>query len=445
MTFREIAGTIMNASEADETEVVVIQTDDSLTRFANNCVHQNVTERNTHITVRSVVGRRAGVAISNDTRRDSLKRLAGRATVLARLSPENPEFKGLPAARELTSVSGFDEGTANCTPRHRASRASVICRKAASAGYSAAGSMRTVAIELGVANSLGVFAESRTSIADLSTVVTAPTSTGWAQASATRLDKINAEALAEEAIRKARIGGNPVDFAPGNYTVVLDPYATADILGSLAYIGMGAMSVQEDRSWLNGRVSQKIMASSVTIVDDGLDLSGIPAAFDYEGMPKHRVPIIQSGVAIGPVYDSFTAGRELGRESTGHATPVSPAEIHGPLPTNLFLEPGTSSVEEMIRSTKLGLYITRFWYTRVVHPRDAVITGMTRDGTFLIKDGEIAYPVKSMRFTQSYVEALKNVEAIAAESLVSWSEYLSFTSSTPAVKIADFRFTGSTR
>src|SRR5262249_48115539 len=151
------------------------------------------------------------------------------------------------------------------------------------------------------------------------------------------------------------------------------------------------------------------------------------APFDYEGMPKQRVPIVESGVVRGPVHDSFTAGRETDRESTGHATPASPAEILGPMPTNLFLRPGTSSVDDMIRSTKLGLYITRFWYTRVVHPRDAVITGMTRDGTFVVKDGEIAFPVKSLRFTQSYVEALRQVEAIAAEPLVLWSEYLSFT------------------
>src|SRR5581483_5432796 len=145
------------------------------------------------------------------------------------------------------------------------------------------------------------------------------------------------------------------------------------------------------------------------------------------------------------VYDSLTVGREPGKESTGHATPASPSEIIGPMPTNLFLESGSSSVEEMIRSTKLGLYVTRFWYTRVVHPRDAIITGMTRDGTFVVKNGEIAYPVKSMRFTQSYVEAMRNVEAIAADPLVLWPEYRFFTTTVPAVKLSAFRFTSGTR
>jgi len=445
MTFREIAAMVLDASKADQTEVVAIQTNDSLTRFANNTIHQNVSEANAQIIVRCVLGQRIGIATSNDTRRESLGRLAERAYKLAALAPENPEFKGLPQPREVSAISGYDQATATCSPYHRAERAAVICKKAMAAGFSAAGSMRTIGTDLGVANSLGIFCECQTSIADLSTVITAVNSTGWAQVSSTRLSSIDAEAVADEAVRKARIGANPMDCEPGEYTVVLDPYATSDILSSLASVGMGALSVQEERSWLNGRIGQKLMAESVTIVDDGLDARGIPSAFDYEGMPRQRTPIIESGVAMGAVYDSFTAGREFGRESTGHATPASPAEMVGPMPVNLFLEAGSSSVDEMIGSTKLGLYITRFWYTRVVHPRDAVITGMTRDGTFVIRDGEIAYPVKSLRFTQSYVDALKNVEAIGADPLVLWSEYLSSTTTVPAVKLAGFRFTSGTR
>lgn len=445
MTFHDIVDVVLKASDADQTEVVVIRADDSLTRFANNCIHQNVTERNINITVRSVVGRRVGIAISNDASPLGLQRLTQTAHTLAKLSPENPEFKGLPEPKTIAAVNGFDAATAACSPQQRAERAGVICKKAIAAGYSAAGSMRTVSIDLGVGNSLGVFAEAQSSIADLSTVITAQNSTGWAQASATHLERIPVEALADEAIGKARLGADPVELQPGEYTVILDPYATSDILESLASVGMGALSVQEERSWLNGRIGQKIMAGSVTIVDDAVNPFGIPIPFDYEGMPKRRLPIVEAGVAKGPAYDTFTAGREVGRETTGHATPVSPAEIVGPMPTNLFLSVGDSSVDQMIRSTKLGLYITRFWYTRVVHPRNAIITGMTRDGTFLVKDGQIAYPVKSLRFTQSYLDALKNVEAIASEPRVLWSEYLWFTTTVPAVKISPFRFTGATR
>jgi predicted Zn-dependent protease len=184
------------------------------------------------------------------------------------------------------------------------------------------------------------------------------------------------------------------------------------------------------------------MADEVTIVDDGRDPAGLPLSIDFEGVPKERVPIVERGVAIGPVYDSFTAGREPGGKSTGHAMPASASERYGPLPLNLFLRPGNKTVEEMIRTTKLGLYITRFWYTRPVHPRDAVITGMTRDGTFVVRDGEVSHAVKSLRFTQSYVEALKNTEAVGISSTVLWSDLLAF--SVPAVKIGSFRFTSGT-
>ena len=269
-------------------------------------------------------------------------------------------------------------------------------------------------------------------------------SSGWAQRSGWRLDAVDTAEMADEALTKARLGIDPADCEPGEYAVVLDPYATADLLEMLAFDGMGALAFQEERSWLNGRIGERIMAEIVTIVDDGSDPAGIPIPFDFEGVPKKPASIVESGVAVGPVYDSFTAGREEGVRSSGHATPPSPQGRFGPAPMNLFLRPGSSSMEEMIRSTKLGLYITRFWYTRTVHPRDAVVTGMTRDGTYLIRDGEIAHAVKSMRFTQSYVEALKHAEAIGAAPRVLRSAFGSATT-VPAVKLAKFRFTSSTR
>jgi predicted Zn-dependent protease len=296
---------------------------------------------------------------------------------------------------------------------------------------------------LGVANSKGVMAEHRSTLMDASTVIMGNNSSGWAQSSGWRPDAVDPESLANEAVSKVRMGVDPVDYEPGEYTVILDPYATADILEMLAYDGMGAQAVQEGRSWMNGRLGQQIMAGSVTIVDDGTDISGIPLPFDFEGVPKQIVSIVENGVAKSPVYDKYTADKE-NKRSTGHATPPSPQGRFGPMPINLFLRPGTASLDEMIRSTKLGLYITRFWYTRTVHPREAVITGMTRDGTFLVRDGEIAHAIKSLRFTQSYVEALKYTEAIGETPRVLRSG-MGGAASVPPVKLGKFRFTSSTR
>ncbi|HLH30335.1 MAG TPA: TldD/PmbA family protein [Terriglobia bacterium] len=444
MNFRDIAENVIQGSKADETEVLAIEQDESLTRFANNSVHQNVTERNLQITVRAVIGTKIGIAVSNDVRPERLRQVTERAYEVARLQPDNPEFKGLPRPETIVAVEAFDPAVADCTPEQRAKTAGVICQKAIDAACSAAGSVTTSSMTIGVANSKGVLAEHRSTMVDASTVVMGNNSSGWAQSTGWQWSAINPEAMADEALSKVRMGIDPVDFAPGEYPVILDPYATADLLEMLAFDGMGALSVQEGRSWMNGRLDQRIMADSVTIIDDGLSLAGMPWPFDFEGVPKKVVPIVSQGVALTPVYDSFTAGREAGKQSTGHATPPSPQGRFGPAPMNLFLRPGTSSLDAMIKSTKLGLYITRFWYTRTVHPRDAVVTGMTRDGTFVIRDGEIAHPIKSLRFTQSYVEALKYTEAIGAKPRVLRSGFGGAVSVSP-VKLAKFRFTSSTR
>jgi predicted Zn-dependent protease len=450
MNFHSIADRILNESRADETEVLALEQDESLTRFANNFIHQNVTERNIQITVRAVIGTKVGIAVSNDLRPESLAQLAARSYEVARLQPDNPEFKGLPGPQKSQTVAAFDNEAAQCTPEQRAAHVATICRKAAEASYSAAGSMTTSSLSIGVANSRGVNVEHQSTLTDLSTVIMAGNSSGWAQSTGWRLSAVNPEALAEEALWKVQRGKDPKDFEPGDYAVVLDPYATADLLEMLAFDGMGALAVQEGRSWMNGRLGQRIMAESVNIIDDGLNIDGIPWPFDFEGIPKKVVPIVASGVAVAPVFDSFTAARQETRrgqeaqESTGHATPPSPQGRFGPAPMNLFLRTGTASVDDMIRSTKLGLYITRFWYTRTVHPRDAVVTGMTRDGTFVIRDGELAEPVKSLRFTQSYVEALKSAETIGRTPRLLRSGFGGATS-VPAVKLAQFRFTSSTR
>src|SRR5262245_1981174 len=444
MNFREIANLVIDASKADETEVLAMEQDESLTRFANNCIHQNVTERNIQITVRAVIGTKIGIAVSNVAAPDSVRRLTERAYDIARLQPDNPEFKGLPAPQAITTLSAFDFDVAMCTPEGRAARVAVICSKAAGVHCLAAGSLTTAAFSIGIANSKGVFAEHRSTLADLSTVIMGSNSSGWAQSSGWRLHSINPESIADEALLKVKRGIDPVDFEAGDYPVILDPYATADLVEMLAFDGMGALAVQEGRSWMNGRLGQRVMAETVNMLDDGLNMNGIPLPFDFEGVPKKVIPIVASGVVLTPVYDTFTAGRETGKQSTGHATPPSPQGRFGPAPINLFFKPGTATLEHMIASIKLGIYITRFWYTRTVHPRDAVVTGMTRDGTFLVRDGEIAHPIKSLRFTQSYVEALKNAEIIGMTPRVLRSGFGGATS-VPAVKLAQFRFTSSTR
>jgi len=193
---------------------------------------------------------------------------------------------------------------------------------------------------------------------------------------------------------------------------------------------------------MNDRIGQAVMSPLISIWDDGRDPAGSPLPFDFEGMPRQRVSIVEAGVIQGPVYDLRTAKKE-GRQTTGHATPPSMMFVSGPLALNLFVAPGDSSVEEMIRSTEKGLYITRFWYTRPVHPRECIVTGMTRDGLFMIENGALTYPVKNLRFTQSYVQALAAVQAVSREARTLMDESVGATR-VPALKIERFNFTGST-
>jgi predicted Zn-dependent protease len=442
MNFKEIADTILASSQADQTEIVYRRRDESLTRFANNHIHQNVTETNHEILVRCVSGSRCGIAMSNATHPENLRNLSRVALDLAKQQPENPDFKGLPGPAPLASVTSFDPAVASCSPAERARGVGVICRKAADAGYTAAGSMTTAAMRLGVANSKGVFAECETTLVDASTVVMTATSSGWAQSSGWKLGSVVWEELAEEAVGKARMGENPIDGQPGEYMVILDPYATSDLMGMMAGDGMSAQACQEERSWLNGRLGKQVLSPMITIVDDGLDPAGIPIPFDFEGQPKQRITIVEAGICREPVHDSYTAGRQPGAVSTGHAMEQAASERIGPLPMNLFLKPGTSNVDEMIASTKNGLYITRFWYTRPVHPRDVVVTGMTRDGTYIVRNGEITGAVKSLRFTQSYVDALAGTMALGKTSKTLWA---GGTCNVPAIKLERFNFTSSTR
>jgi PmbA protein len=207
---------------------------------------------------------------------------------------------------------------------------------------------------------------------------------------------------------------------------------------------MGADSVQDGRSWMNDRIGKLVMSPQVTLFDDGTSLNGIPVPFDSEGTPRRQQSIVEAGVISGPVYDHYTAAKD-GKQSTGHALgPYLPDFYSGPAAFNLFMQGGDSSLEEMIASTKQGLYITRFWYTRTVHTRDCVITGMTRDGAIYIEDGELKYPVKDLRFTQSYVDALARVEAMSGTTQLLWDGEGSPVARVPAVKIREFNFTGVT-
>lgn len=304
-------------------------------------------------------------------------------------------------------------------------------------GLESAGAFSTNIYHTAVANSLGIFAyEPRTEAECHAVVMADEQGSGYAQRLATDAGTIDFERMAHEAVEKALRSRNPISIKFGEYPVVLDAYAVADILQNLIFMGLSATAVQEERSFMNGRFGQQVVSPLVTIYDDGYDSTGLPQTFDFEGVPKQRVTMIDHGIAQAVVYDSFTATRE-GKSNTGHALPAP--NSFGPMPLHTMMAPGDASMEELIKGIDHGLYVTRFHHTNPIHPFKTILTGTTRDGTFLIEHGELARPVKNLQFTQSILDALLAVQAIGRER-IQCIDYIPVVA--PALRTAQFHFTG---
>jgi len=428
----------LDLSGVDEVEAYLSGQDLALTRFANNAIHQNVVHGDAQLNIRAVIGHQQGRATTNDLSDSGIARAREEARSNALLMPEDPDFRGLPGPRTPAFIAAYDEPTAGCSPEERADVAGKVCRQADSQSLNAAGFYRTGATERALMNTRGTWAYHRGSFAGLLITARSESSAGWAKGSSWRMKDIEVQDLISEATEKALRGRNPQPIEPGAYTVVLSPYAVDDILGALSSYGMSAQMVQDGRSWMIGLMGKPAMSPLISIWDDGCDLNGRPMPFDAEGVPKQRVGIVTDGVVGEPVYNFYTAGKE-GRLSTGHQG----GPTGGPSASNLFMKPGDQSVDQMIESTERGLFITRFFYTRLVHPTGCVMTGMTRDGTFLIENGKLSHPVKDLRFTQSYVEAMNGVDAVGREIKLLMNEG-AFSANVPALKVSSFNFTGVT-
>jgi predicted Zn-dependent protease len=438
---KQITDAVLGRSTADQTEVVILAGDSALTRFANSTIHQNVFETDAQVRIRAILGTRIGASSTNDLSDEALAAALENALAIARLQPENPDFKSLPGPQPIPHIVAFSEATAGCTPEQRARAVGTICMRARAEGVIASGALTTAVNEIAVANSLGTFAYFATTSADINTVIMSDTSAGYAAAMAQDVNEMDFDAIGVEAVNKCLKSRNPRPLEPGQYPVILEPYAVQDFANMLSFTGFGAVALQEGRSFMVGKFGQQIVDPRISIWDDGLSPAGMPIPFDFEGVPKQRVDLVLNGVANAVVYDSYAAGKE-GKQSTGHALPAP--NPFGSIPTNLFFSTGDATVEEMIRNTERGLYVTRFHYTRPVEPTQVIITGMTRDGTFWIENGEIAYPVKNLRFTQGYLKALNCVEQIGSRP-----QRLSFfgigCDSVPALKLGEFTFTGATQ
>ena len=336
-----------------------------------------------------------------------------------------------------------DAATAEATPDHRADVVGAICDLAASRGVQAFGAFSTGVTSYAIANSNGLFLCAPRTIANLQVATIAGEGHGYASQASARMADIDGPAAGEEAIDKAVRTRKAEAIEPGEYPVVLEPYAVAELLEYLSYIGFSGLSVEEGRSFM--RLGECVTGRLIDIWDDGNDAAGLPMPFDFEGVPKQRVDLVKNGVARALVHDMASAAR-AGTESTGHGLPAP--NPSGAWATNLFMGGGEAdSSAALAGGIERGVWVTRFWYVNVLHPRKTLLTGMTRDGTFLIENGEVTRPIKNMRFTQSVLQAFATATGMTAQQRLQVGSDYDYAAglTVPAMRLEKFNFTSVTR
>jgi PmbA protein len=439
--FERIAGPALELPGAEGVEVLLMHEWGGLTRFANSQIHQSTATDDTSIRVRVALdGGRVGVVATNDATGEGARSAARSARELASVATGDPLWPGLAPAAPTEQVGRFDDATADTGPETRAGLVADLIG-ACPPGSLAAGACETGGVEVALANSSGQACWDVCTRASLSTVVGSDgLGSGYADACASFVTAIDPTVIATRAGDKATRSQRPIQLAAGTYSVVLEPNAVATLVEFLSWIGFEGRAYVEERSCLSGKAGTAVAAPAVSIWDDATAEDTIGIGFDFEGVPKRRVDLIRDGVFLDAVYDLRTAkqaGRSAG--STGHGLPSPNPE--GPFPLHPAVGPGDASMEEMIAATDEGVLVTRFHYANVVNPMESSITGMTRDGTFRIAHGEVAQPIRNLRFTQSVLAALAGVRQIGRETELV-SEWSLGATRVPALAIGAFHFSG---
>ena len=419
-------------------EVSLASTTDALTRFANNEIHQNVAERSTSLSVRVITDGRTARVSTNRLNRDGIQAAVDEAIALARAS-EPSELLALYEDPTICDGQHYSEQAAQCSPAQRAAGVAEAIKIVKAQGQIAAGIYSTAQNVEVLLNSRGLFRYYFDTLTQFSITAMDQDSSGWAKATSAQFADVQPATLAQCAARKAKLSRNPRELSPGRYTVILEPAAVLDLVGQI-FMDFSGTAIADQRSFLNDRLGEQLFGSNITIYDDVNFPLQTGAPFDGEGVPRRALKLVKEGVVKQVAY-SRLAAKKAQAEPTGHGFPL-PNE-QGEAPVNIVIAGGKTSLDEMIASTPNGILVTRLWYIREVEPFEKVMTGMTRDGTFQILDGEVAYGVRNFRFNQSVVELLKNVEALTASERASGEE--AFDMVVPGMKAHDFLFTEVTR
>jgi PmbA protein len=459
----DIFDRVRKLSTSDEIEVLFSGGSFALTRFANNTIHQNVAEGNATVSVRTVFGGRTARASCNKFDDESLRQVVRASESLAKVQHSDPDLLPMPDAREAFGSAGatqnpsrYFEQTAAITPEQRADGVEKIVDVAEKHKLTTAGVFSSAESFEGIFNSRGLSTWHTQTLAEISITMLATDSSGWQKANSPDVANLNPLALAETAAKKAVESKHPQEIPAGKYTVILEPAAVLDIVGFMFWDYSG-MAILDQRSFLTGRIGTKLFGENITIWDDVTHPLQSGSPFDGEGMQRQRVGLVENGVVKRVVYARATAERMKRSEyrdkagpcfvgtieATGHGF-VLPNEM-GEMPLNIVFaaHDNPQTIEQMIASTERGVLVTRLWYIREVEPFEKMVTGMTRDGTFLIENGRVAGGVRNFRFNESLIHMLSNVEAMSVPVRSCGEE--SFDMVVPAMKVREFNFTEVTK
>jgi predicted Zn-dependent protease len=433
----EIGQGLVRTSAADETEVLLGDGRAFLTRFSRNRIHQNVGTEEAWAVVRVTTQKRVGVATASSLAPRDLAGALESALAIARVTEPVEDWPGLPGPHPVRAADAYDEATAADTPDARAARVAALVAEAAARRGEAAGALETEDRTTAVANSRGVAVTASLTRATLHTVVTCEDGSGYAEACAGRVGDLDAARVGRVAARRAADSRKPQPLPPGRYDVVLDPAAAAEWVQFLSYMAFSGKLYDEGQSPLCGKLGARVTGEAITIWDDACSPRGLPEPFDFEGMPARRTVLVDRGVAKAVATNYYRARRLGKRRSTGHALPASTS--YECIPMHLFMGGGRESRRSLLAGLGRGLLVTRFHYTNILDPMKTVLTGMTRDGTFLVEDGRVVGPVRNLRYTENVLEALGRADGLSRERVLVRGPCV-----VPAMRVRGVQFTGTT-
>ena len=435
---KKLIDRVLALSKAEETLLAVNGTETANLRFARNTATTSGAQSSTSLAITASFGKRSGTVTTSQFDDDSLQRALRSAEEIAKVSPENPEAMPVLAPQPYAQGNAYFEDAATASPDWRASSVDTAIALSKKKDVVSAGFVETRAAMQAVATSKGLFGYDRFTSADYNLTARTPdgSGSGWASKSFNELRLLDPPRLANAAIDKAAMAKAPVAIEPGKYTVVLEPAALADLMAYMLFSG-NARQADEGRSAFSkkgggNRIGEQIVGEKVTIYSDPAHPLAPTISFDGEGLPIERNLWVEKGVLKDLFYSRFWA-QKMNRKPTGG-------------PANLIMDGGTATMEDLIAGTERGVLVTRFWYIRQLDPQTILVTGLTRDGLFLIEKGKVTRPVKNMRWNESPIVAFNNIDAMTPSERVVSGEGIGgqgLALVCPAARIREFTFSSS--